>query len=298
MSRILITGGGGFLGAWLARRLARRGLAVRLFDVDAARPAMERVADPLDATEMHAGDIVEARDVDTALRGCTGVVHLAGVLTPACSADPVRGAQVNLVGTLQVFEAARRHGLDRVVYASTAGVYGPDDGAAPCPATHYGAFKLAVEGSARAYWRDHQLASTGLRPFVVYGPGRETGASAGPSLACRAAAEGRRHVIGYRGTAGLVYVDDVAEAFENALLEPQPAGARVFDLVGEPHSTDDVAAEIRRQVPGADILVDGPPLGIATPVDSRSLDAWFPGRRRTSLRDGIAATIAHYREPR
>ena len=132
-----------------------------------------------------------------------------------------------------VFEAALSHGIKRIVYTSSAGVYGPDDGMTPYPTTHYGAFKLACEGSARAYWSDHGLASVGFRPFIVYGPGRETGLTAGPTLACRAAARGERYRIPYVGSAGLVYVDDVAHAYKLALLrdaegaglvcEPEPA---------------------------------------------------------------------------
>lgn len=285
--RILVTGGAGFLGRWLARRLAARGLRVRLMDLPGTPPAD-------DGFEWQAGDVRDAGDVRAALQGCDGVAHLAGLLTPACLADPVRGAEVNLIGTLQVFEAARAQGLDRVVYASTAGVYGPEGGA-PRPVTHYGAFKLACEGAARASWQAHGLASVGLRPYVVYGPERAHGASAGPSLACRAAALGQSCTIGYTGAAGLVYVDDVARAFEHALLDAPAHGAAVFNLAGFVHSVDEVIAEIRRQVPGARIDAAGPPLGIAPDIGEDGLDAWFPGRPRTTLADGIAATLAHYR---
>ncbi|WP_171016008.1 SDR family oxidoreductase [Ramlibacter sp. 2FC] len=156
---------------------------------------------------------------------------------------------INLIGSLNLFEAARAQGLRQLVYASTAGVYGPDDARQPLPATHYGAFKLAVEGSARAYWRDHGLASVGFRPFVVYGPGRESGISAGPSIACRAAVRDEPYTIGYTGASGLIYVDDVATAFEQALLTPAQ-GASVYNLVGETATVDQVMAEIRRLVPG------------------------------------------------
>jgi nucleoside-diphosphate-sugar epimerase len=289
--RILVTGGGGFLGRALALRLRRRGLQVRLMDLPGSLPAADG-----GGLEWHSGDVCCAADVHAALQGCDGVAHLAGLLTPACSADPVRGAAVNLIGTLQVFEAARAQGLDRVVYASTAGVYGPEGGM-PQPVTHYGAFKLAAEGAARASWREHGLASVGLRPFVVYGPGRLHGASAGPSLACRAAAHAEPWTIGYTGAAGLVYVDDVACAFVHALLDAPLTGAQVFNLVGAVHGVDEVIAEIRRQVPGARITADGAPLGIAVDVGEDGLDAWFPDRPRTSLAAGIAATLAHYRNP-
>jgi len=295
MQRILITGGSGFLGAWIIRRLLQRGIAPRVFDLSANRAIVtEIVGPPARELDWRAGDIRDADEVQRAMEGCDGVIHLAGILTPACVANPVLGAEVNLIGSLNVFNAARAHGLRQVVYASSAGVYGPLDAHHPLPATHYGAFKLAVEGSARAYWHDHGLASVGFRPFVVYGPGRETGVSAGPSLACRAAARGEPCTIGYTGASGLIYVDDVAAAFEQALLTPAQ-GASVYNLVGETATVDEVIAEIRRRVPGARIDAAGPPLTIAPGLSEEGLDTLLPGRQRTTLAQGIAATLDHYR---
>lgn len=311
MKEVLITGGGGFLAAWVARRLAARGLRLRLFDLQGgggggsgdsggsgggSGSAVDAIVDPRHRSLIawHRGDVRNAADVRAAMDGCDGVVHLAGLLTSACSADPVLGAEVNLIGSLHVFEAARAQGLANVVYASSAGVYGPEHAHHPEPATHYGAFKLAVEGVARACWSEHRIASVGFRPFVIYGPGRESGVSAGPSLACRAAALGEACTIGFTGACGLVYVDDVAEAFEHALLAPSE-GARVFNLVGEMRTVDEVMAEIRRQAPEAKLEAQGPPLTIAADVPETGLDAWLPSRQRTSLAQGIAATLAHYR---
>jgi len=176
-----------------------------------------------EAVEWRVGDIVAGEQVRRAAEGCDAIVNLAGVLTPACKDDPVRGMQINLIGTLNVFEAARAHGIARILYTSSAGVFGSPDGKVPWPITHYGTSKLACEGSARAYLHDHGLASVGFRPFVIYGPGRETGLTAGPSLACRAAVLRERYTIPYTGKAGLVFVDDVAAAYELASCESRTA---------------------------------------------------------------------------
>jgi nucleoside-diphosphate-sugar epimerase len=296
MKRVLITGGSGFLGAWIIRRLTARGTDVRVFDIHANRGTVADIAGPVaHELEWQVGDIRDADAVRLAMQGCDGVIHLAGVLTPDCSAHPVRGAEINLMGSLNVFEAAHAHGIGQVVYASSAGVYGPHDALHPQPATHYGAFKLAVEGAARAYWHDRHIASIGFRPFVVYGPGRETGVSAGPSLACRAAARGEACTIGYTGASGLIYVDDVAQAFEQALLAPAQ-GASVYNLVGQSTTMDEVMAEIRRQVPGAQLKAEGPPLTIAPGISEDGLDALLPLRLRTGLTQGIEATLEHYRK--
>jgi UDP-glucose 4-epimerase len=293
--RILLTGGNGFLGAWIAKRLLARGFELAVFDIVENRRLMNAIAGPAAAkVPWIIGDIVDGAAVLAASRGYDAIIHLAGILTPDCKTNPVRGAQINLIGTLNVFEAARQLGIKRVLYTSSAGVYGPDDGTIPKPTTHYGTFKLACEGSARAYLADHGLASIGFRPFIVYGPGRETGISAGPSLACRAAARGEAYVIPYSGRSGLVFVDDVAAAYEAALLR-QPDGAHVFNNAGETVSNEDVVAAIKAVVPDARITVVGPPLSIISEIDRSTIDQVLPGLPTTRLADGIQQTVAFYR---
>lgn len=294
--RVLMTGGNGFIGAWIARRLLAQGHEVRVFDLTEKRRLINAIAGPsAGKVTWRIGDIVRSADVTEAATGCDAIIHLAGVLTPDCKANPVRGAEINLIGTLNVFEAARRHAITRVVYTSSAGVFGPEDGERPLPVTHYGAFKLACEGSARAYWHDHRIASIGFRPFVVYGPGRETGLTGGPSLACRAAVRGEAYTIPYTGTAGLVYVDDVAAAYEAATLQA-PAGARVFNMMGRTASNADVIAAIKAVIPVARIEAKGPDIGIAPRVDDGELRTVLPGVPDTLLAEGIARTIAFYQE--
>ncbi|CAN0628407.1 NAD-dependent epimerase/dehydratase [Burkholderia multivorans] len=297
--RILVTGGSGFLGAWIMKRLLARGMECVGFDLRADPRLIEALAPArAAAVRWRTGDIANAADTARAFEGCDAVIHLAGILTPDCAANPVRGAQINLIGTLNVFDAARAAGIERVLYASSAGVFGPDDGAAPLPQTHYGAFKLACEGAARAYWHDHGIASVGFRPLVVYGAGRETGSSAGPSLACRAAARGEPYTIGFGGATGLVFADDVAAAYEAALLQPIE-GAHAFTLAGEITSVGTLIERIAAIVPGARIDADGPPLPIATAFpDDPALARLLPGLQQTALEDGLRQTVAFYRERR
>lgn len=282
--KILITGGD-FLGLRLARRLLDEGHRVRVLDV------APKGAGAVREIEWQQGDVSSWDAVKTALEDCDGVVHLAGLLTPACQADPVRGLQVNALGTLLVFEAARRRGLPHVVYASSAGVYGPHDAQVAAPTTLYGTWKLAGEGIARSYLADHGIGSVGLRPFIVYGSGREVGLSSGPSLACRAAARGESYTIPFTGASGMVYVDDVIDALA-AALQPRTAGAHVFNMAGVKATVDDVIAEIARQVPGARIDAKGPPLPISADIRSDGLGPVLGLTRTTSLREGIAATLA------
>jgi UDP-glucose 4-epimerase len=295
--RVLITGGGGFLGAWLIKRLTAAGHDIRIFDMSHDRALLHDIAGPsvADVTDWISGDVSDAAQVTAVAENCDGIIHLAGILTPACKADPIRGAQINLLGTLNVFSAAKEWGIKRIVYASSAGVYGPTDGRTPFPTTHYGAFKLACEGSARAFWEDARIASIGFRPYIIYGAGREVGLTAGPSLACRAAARGEAYDIPYTGSAGLVHVDDVTAAFEAALMR-EPDGAHVFNLVGEVASNEDVVAAIREVVPDANIGINGPGLPITSTIEEGDLRKVLFDLPRTGIRDGVRRTIDHYRQ--
>lgn len=293
--RVLVTGGSGFLGAWVVRQLAEAGHEPLVFDVVGDRTKVAEIAGQRLARDMVwvVGDVRKSQDVGIAAQDCDAIIHLAGVLTPACQRSPVRGAEINLLGTLNVFEAARQQGIGSIAYASTAGVFGRDNSEQPLPETHYGAFKLACEGSARAYWQDVGIGSVGFRPFVVYGPGRDTGLSAGPSLACRAAARGEAYVLPFSGRCGMVYVEDAAALFVRAALQPHK-GAHVFNLVGEEASVDEVIAGIRSIVPEARLSSEGPPLPIAVGQSEAGLQAHFPGMPRTSLADGLRATVRFY----
>lgn len=294
--RVLVTGGAGFLGARVIQRLLAQGLDVRAFDLAEDRRVLREVIGNAAATvDWAVGDIGNANDVSGALDGCQYVVHLAALLTPACQADPLLGARVNVMGTLHVFEAAKRLGLKHVVYTSSVSVFGPEDGIHPAPTTHYGAFKLAAEGCARTYWEFDQISSVGLRPGVIYGPGREVGLSAGPTLACRAAVLGEPYTIGYVGDTCLVYVDDVAAAFEQALLNPPP-GAQVFNVAGNVTPMAQIVGEIRRHYPAARLDAKGDPLPFTAEVSSEALYAAFPELSRTTLEDGIGRTVAYYEE--
>lgn len=293
--RAFLAGGGGFLGAWIIRRLLAAGTAVRVLEPGTDRRILRMIlGDEAGAVDWVRGDVSDAAAVTAAAEGCDALINLAGLLTPACQRDPVRGAMVNVIGTLSVFEAAREHRIGHVVYASSGGVYAPDDDAEPRPTTHYGAFKLANEGSARAYLEDAGISSTGFRPFVVYGPGRESGLTAGISLACRAAAEGADYTIPFRGPVALIHADDVAAAFVAATFR-QPPGAHTVNLTGQLTTVEEAVATIREIAPGARLGVDGPSIpSSASPPNEWATCGLDLGQERP-LRDGLAETVAFYR---
>ncbi|WP_186156555.1 NAD-dependent epimerase/dehydratase family protein [Burkholderia gladioli] len=292
--RCLVTGAAGFLGASVVKRLLASDIEVRAFDRSVQRPCAVEVLGPdVDKVEWVVGDIADATAVARAMEGCAAVAHIAGILTPVCRENPILGAHVNLLGTLNVFEAAKLHGVPRVVYMSSASVFGAEHARYPEPSTHYGAFKLACEGSARAYWADAGIASVGLRPLVAYGPGREVGPSAGVSLACKAAAAGQCYTIPFSGRSGFVYGDEVAQAVEEGLLTDLE-GAHVFSMGGVVTDVAEVVYEINRLAGGDYVDFAGPPIWINCDFDSDAIINVLPGVERVSIADGLARTYEHY----
>jgi len=299
--KVLVTGGSGFIGAWIIDAFLQQGSTIKVLDVSDDRQRLHLLRqhagltgnDDIDKLEWIVGDVSDPATVIRAAEGCDQIVHLAAILTPDCAADPVRGVHVNLIGSLNVLEAARVHGMRQVLYMSSASVFGPDNGLDPFPGTLYGVWKLAMEGAARCYWLDHGLASAGFRPLVVYGPGRESGLSAGPTLACRAAARAESYTIPFTGDTDLVYVADVVSAFQAAVAS-ELKGAETYSIVGEMASVETLIDCIRSCVVNAEIKADGPLVPVAAEIDAGLLRTHFPDVRRTGLADGIARTIDWY----
>ncbi len=294
--RALVTGASGFIGAWIIKALSSDGYDIRAFDLRPQPTLTTNIVGPAaEKIDWRTGDVADGAALLAAADGCDLIVHLAAILTPDCQRDPLRGANVNLIGTLNAFEAARHLGHTKVLYMSSAGVFGPDHATEPQPTTLYGAYKLAGEGIARAYWTDHAITSVGFRPLIVYGPERQTGLTAAPSLACRAAARGESAEIPFTGLTDFVYVTDVAAAFA-AAAGAEIDGARVYNVTGETMSAAAFAAAVEQQVPGVRITTSGPTLPVAAGMDGAALRRDFPALPLTSVATGIARTIAFYRE--
>jgi UDP-glucuronate 4-epimerase len=232
----LITGALGCVGAWCCRALVREGQTVVGLDLDSDRGRAELImsGEELAAVEFTQGDITDLSALERMLaaRRVTHVVHPAAMLIPLAAADPPRGALVNVVGTVNVFEAATRHGVAGLSYASSAAVYDRADGlrvaenADGHPTSHYGVHKQANEGAARVYWHENGLASVGLRPHVVYGAGRDHGLTAGPTLAMVAATRRETYEIPFGGRAQFQYAADVVAAIDRSV--PEAAGTITY----------------------------------------------------------------------
>ena len=303
-SVVLVTGGSGFIGTWVLRELLSRGARPIVVDTQPAPARWLRVLGDRASEVMSASVSLLDRDRLRALiddEHVTHIIHLAALLTPACQQDPWLGCQVNVLGSTAVFDAARCSGRVRAIaYASSYAVYGPEaqtnEAALSQPPMFYGAFKQAVDAIAGQYWRHFGIASVAIRPHVVYGPERDQGLTAGPSLAALAAARGESYSIGYTGRVGYDYVEDVARAFVQAAFECPP-GATVVDLPGEQATTEEFVRVIESVVPSAAgrIHVTGPAIPSNIPPQPHYITNVYRDWQATTLLEGVRRTVEFYR---
>jgi UDP-glucuronate 4-epimerase len=302
--RFLITGALGCIGAWSCAQLVREDVPVVLYDLSTNRERLELIMSPeeLEQLTLVRGDVTDLEQLERTVAeyGITHIVHLAAMLLPLVKADPPRGAAVNVVGTTNVFEAAKREGVRGIAYASSAAVYGPGSGPriadAGQPTTLYGVFKLANEGTAQVYFEDDGLGSVGLRPYVVYGPGRDQGLTADPTLAMEAAARGDGYEMRWGGRCQLQFAPDAARIFIAAARSAH-RGAAVFNLGGPSSHASDVVSAIEAAAPEVSgrITFDDVQLPFPEEMEQGTLEDIVGPIEWTKLHDGTRQTIALYR---
>jgi nucleoside-diphosphate-sugar epimerase len=309
--RFLVTGAFGCIGAWTVAQLVAERVPVVAFDAgdDPRRLRLLLADDQLATLPIVRGDLGELASFEAALdeHAITNVIHLAALQVPFCAADPPLGARVNVVGTVNVFEAvrARQDRMATLVYASSIAAYDAlEEGSdAPVamegvPSTLYGVFKRANEGTAQVYWRDHGLTSIGLRPHTVFGLGRDQGLTSAPTAAMLAAAAGDPFHIPFGGGFQLQYAPDVARAFVDA-SRARHAGALVANLGGAVVTIDQVIAAIEAAAPEARGSITAAREALPFPAEvefSPDLERVIGRRDDTPLEHGVRDTITHFRD--
>jgi UDP-glucose 4-epimerase len=302
---VLVTGGAGFVGATLVRRLTESGQPVRVLDnFSTGDPAHLSGVD----ADVVKGDIRDAAALDAALAGVTAVVHLAAAGSVVASvADPAANFEANVAGTFRLLDAARRAGLERVVLASTGGALIGDvtppvsEDSLPKPISPYGASKLAGEGYAHAFAMSYGLRTVALRFANVYGPWseRKTGIM---TTYFRALHAGEPLVIYGDGSSSRDYthVSDISRAIELALDRDIPGGTVLHVASGVETTAADMARLCRAAAGVPDHPVEYRParpgeVGRNFASYDRAAQAlgYAPS---VSLPDGVASTWQWFRD--
>lgn len=288
--RVLVTGGGGFIGSHVVDRLLERGITPRIFDLSASP-----YHSPLEV-ETFTGSITDPANLDLAMRDCDAAIHLAAVADVShVLADPVLAEEVNTRGTLNVLEAACRAKVGRVVYGSTTWVYSDcpeqevdEETAIPAPRHLYTATKLAGETYCAGYAELYDLEYTVLRFGIPYGPrARAAGVVA---KFTDLAFEGKALTIAGDGstTRSFIYVEDLADGII-AALAPAAAG-RTYNLSGDEVVTIlEIAERVQENVDTCEITHTPPRPGDfpgKTISNQRALDelGW---QAETPFKDGV-----------
>ena len=315
-SSSLVTGGRGFVGAWICRQLLERGDSVVSFDRaarDGRRSALELLGMTGEVADLD-GDLLDAELVRATLaeHGVDVVFHLAAqTLVGPAAESPASTFETNVRGTWIVLEACRETGVERVVVASSDKAYGAHEELPyredfPLrPTAPYEASKAAADLLSRSYWPSYGLPVAATRFANIYGGG-DTNFSRLIPEAVSAALDGRAPVLRSDGTPerDFLYVEDAASAYlaiADALGRDDVRGEAFNAGGGSPHPVGDVVGLIAR-LAGTDveprILREGNPAGeidrqYVDPTKIREVVGWEPA---VGLEDGLRRTIEWYRE--
>jgi dTDP-glucose 4,6-dehydratase len=310
---VLVTGAGGFIGSHLVEGLVKAGHRVRAFvrytSHGRAGWLEELPAEISPAVEVFHGDIVDARAVLEAMRGCWRVFHLAALIgIPFSYVAPASYVSVNVNGTLNVLEAARAVGVDRVVVTSTSEVYGtacftPITEEHPLqPQSPYSATKIAADNLALSYHLAFGLPVTVVRPFNTYGPRQSTRAVI-PTVITQAL-YGEHIQIGSRTPVrDMVHVQDTVAGFLALADSPACIGQTTNLATGVGVTVGEMVEQIMRLVGRRLPVIESAQrrrpdtsevfrlLGAAARASERA--GWTA---RIGLEEGLARTIAWFRE--
>jgi nucleoside-diphosphate-sugar epimerase len=309
MATYLVTGGAGFIGSNIVDELLRRGHTVRVLD-NFATGREDNLQDAGPHIDLIRGDVRDADAVERAVKGVDYVVHQAALASvPRSIADPIANNEVNAQGTLNILVAAQKHGVRRVVYASSSSVYGDSEelpkveSMTPNPKSPYAVAKLAAEHYCRVFASLHGMTTVSLRYFNVFGPRQDPGSqySAVIPLFVKALVEGTPPTIHGDGeqSRDFTFIDNVVSA--NLLAcEANVSGGKVYNIACGGrytlnHLYDTLAAEI-----GTNIKAEyGPPRAGDVKHSMAGIDRIqqeLGYQVSVSFEEGIKRTVRWYQE--
>ncbi len=312
MSRILVTGGAGFIGSHLVDALVGRGDSVVVVD-NLSSGREENLARVRDRIEFVRGDIRDLDLIRSLTRGCDHVLHEAALASvPLSVDDPETTTAVNVQGTLNVLIAARDAGVKRVVFAASSAAYGETDvtpqaeNLLPAPVSPYAASKVAGELYLRVFAEAYGLQTVSLRYFNVFGPRqnpRSHYAAVIPKFITAVLAGEPPVVFGTgRQSRDFIHVDNVVHANLLALETPGVPGGSVFNVgAGEAYDLWTLLSVIADETGTRPKPVFAPPRAgdvMRTQASIDAIRAALGYRVVVDFREGLRRTIAWYRENR
>ena len=257
--QVLITGAGGCIGAWTIAMLLKENIEIIACDLtnNKKRPELLIENEELSKVPWVEGDISDTDYVLNTVKKYNpeAIIHLAALQVPFCAADPTAGAKVNVVGTVNIMEAAKQNSIKRIAHASSMAAHSflPNSDSLK---TLYGAYKMCDEQISEVYWQDHKVPSVCLRPAIVNGVGRDQGMTSKQTVAMLAAALGEPYDIPYKGNVSHLSAAEVASAFIHS-VSYDGDGAFVFDIFGESVNINETIKIIREIKPDAQITSSG-----------------------------------------
>jgi NAD dependent epimerase/dehydratase len=309
-TRVLVTGAGGFIGSHLVEVLVREGYEVRAFvhyNSNSNWYNLEKLPkDVLDSVETLAGDVGDAFAVDEAVKGCETVFHLAALIgIPYSYVAPAAYVTTNVVGTLNVLQACRRHGTARLIHTSTSETYGtaqyvPIDEKHPLVGqSPYSATKIAADKLCESFWLSFELPVCVVRPFNTYGP-RQSMRAIIPTIIVQALSGGELRLGNLDPVRDLTYAQDTARGFLAASRSEKVLGEVVNLGVGDGPSIRELVKRIGGLLRRELVVKQDPtrvrPSGsevmrlISDNRKARQLMNWAP---TVDLDQGLSATIEY-----
>ena len=312
--RVLVTGACGFIGSHLVERLLEDGAQVRCFVRYTSRGddglLVDLSREQRSALEIVRGDLRDEGAVRGAMRDAEYVFHLGALIAiPYSYVHPREVVETNVLGTLNVLEAARSTHPARVVHISTSEVYGSAR-QVPISETHplqgqspYSASKIGADKLAESYWRSFAVPVVTVRPFNTYGP-RQSARAVIPTIITQALGADEVHLGTLEPTRDLTYVTDTAHGMVCAALASEKVVGQVINLgVGSEISIGDLAGRILA-ILGRDLPVTQDNTRLrpaASEVDrllsdnrlAEELTGWQP---TVSLDDGLTRTVEWIRD--
>lgn len=264
--KVLITGGTGFIGSFLAKNLIEEGCEVTLYDISPSSKFLEKL-EIQDQVNVRRGDVTSLKDTIKTVQeiGSNRIIHLAALLTDGIENDPRLGTKVNILGFNNILEAADIiEDVQRIVWTSSTTVYASsnhytepvNENDLVYPETLYGGTKIYNEIMAKEY-ADSNFTTVGIRPSLTYGPYRKTGGSTILTDIIQKAALGQSYSVGYGDQiVNWHYIKDVVQALRKATFVPSDNLSQgTYNTGGEAATVRDLADTVTDIIPDAEIDV-------------------------------------------